>query len=95
MSLLPGLPDTIMPTVEKTMSSGNIKDIGFRPMPETNISATMPTTATTITNGISARINGTGCGSGASGGASGEIVPAIGCGPSFRVADVTACELVT
>ena len=95
MSLFPAPPDTIMPTVENTIISGNINDIGLRPIPETNINTTMPTTATTMINGMSARISGTGCGSGASGGASGAIVPVIGCGPAFRVAEIPARALVT
>ena len=67
------------------MSSGNMNVIGLRADPDTTITATMPTTATSITTGSSARINGTGLGSGASGGASGRMSPGRGSGPGIRV----------
>lgn len=54
---------------------GNIKVIGFRAAPETTITPTMPTTATSITTGKSALTSGIFSGSGASGGGCGVISP--------------------
>ena len=61
-----------------------MKVIGFLADPETTITATIPTTATSMTTGSSARIKGTRLGSGASGGASGRMSPALGLGPGIR-----------
>lgn len=69
-------PDSIA-KVDTTIMIGKIKVIGFRAAPETTITPTMPTTATSITTGRSALTSGIFSGSGASGGGCGVISPGM------------------